>query len=91
MITKHAAERCRQRGIFTKDIQCAVMNGEIIENYPDDFSFPSCLILGNTLERRPLHVCISDEGSGGRIITAYFPSSDKWQPDLKTRKDVEKL
>ncbi len=88
MITQHAAERCRERGILSSDIESAVMNGEIIEYYPDDFPFPSCLILGRTNDNKIIHVCMSDEGSGARIITAYFPSMDKWQPDFKTRKAV---
>ena len=91
IITRHAAERCRQRGIVSKNIREAVMSGEIIEYYPDDFPFPSYLILGKTAENVPIHVCMSDEGTGSRIITAYFPSSEKWQDDLRTRKeDVDK-
>lgn len=87
IMTRHAAERCRQRGIVSRDIRYAVMNGEIIERYPDDFPFPSCLILGRTTENKPIHVCISDEGTGGRIITAYFPTLEKWQADFRTRKE----
>lgn len=75
------------RGILSDDIKSAVMNGEIIEEYPGDFPFPSCLVLGRTNEERIIHVCMSDEESGTRIITAYFPSSEKWQDDMKTRKD----
>lgn len=45
-VTAHAAERYRQRGIKAKDVRVAVENGAIIEKYPDDFPFPSCLILG---------------------------------------------
>lgn len=29
----------------------------------------------------------SDEGTSSKIITAYFPSLDKWNSDLKTRKE----
>ena len=87
IITRHAAERCRQRGILARDIKCAVMSGEVIEDYPDDFPFPSCLILGKSHDGTPIHVCMSDEGTGGRIITAYIPSLKKWRDDLKTRKE----
>ena len=87
MITQHAAERCRQRGILSDDIKSVVMNGEVIEDYPDDFPFPSCLILGYTDSGKAVHICMSDEGSGSRIITAYFPSPEKWQSNLKTRKE----
>ena len=68
----HAAERSRQRGIIARDIKCAVMNGEIIESYPDDFPFPSCLILGRTPDNVPIHVCMSDEGTSGRILSRHI-------------------
>ena len=45
-ITLHAAKRLEQRGILLKDIIECIKNGEIIEQYPDDYPFPSCLILG---------------------------------------------
>lgn len=86
--TQHAAERFRQRGIRAADVRLAVGNGEIIEQYPGDFPFPSCLILGADHNKMPLHVCMSDEGSAGRIITAYRPDPNKWSQDLRTRKET---
>lgn len=85
--TEHAAERFHQRGIKISDIRNAVDTGEIIEQYPDDFPFPSCLILGNDKNSKPIHICMSDEGTAGRIITAYYPDLSKWNNDLKTRKE----
>lgn len=87
MMTQHSSERCRQRGIKKRDIRNAVMNGEIIEQYPDDFPFPSCLVCGFSIENKILHVVMSDEGSGSRIITAYYPDAEKWEKDYKTRKE----
>ena len=78
LISDHAAMRCKQRGIKIKDIRNAVNNGEIIEQYPDDYPFPSCLILGKTYSNEWLHVVMSDEGSMSRIITAYYPDKEKW-------------
>ncbi len=46
----------------------------------------SCLILGMSAKKEDIHVVMSDEGNSSRIITAYFPSAEKWEPDLKTRK-----
>lgn len=89
-ITEHAAERFRQRGIKIKDIQNALMNGEIIEQYPDDYPFPSCLILGIESNGNPLHICMSDEGETSRIITAYYPDLNKWSSDFRTRREDEK-
>ena len=85
-ITAHAAERFRQRGIKVKDIRNAVKTGEIIEQYPEDYPYPSCLLMGLSVKAQPLHVVMSDEGNASRIITAYFPDVDKWESDLKTRK-----
>ncbi len=88
--TAHASERFRQRGIRMKDIRCAVTNGEIIEQYPDDYPFPSCLILGYDEGKNVIHVCMSDEGESSRIITAYYPDINKWSEDFKTRKEIAK-
>ena len=88
-VTEHAAERSRQRGILSRDIRSAVENGEIIEQYPDDFPFPSCLILGTNLEGKRIHVCMSEEGSASRIITAYYPDEEKWSEDFRIRKENE--
>ena len=85
-ITNHAAERCRQRKIVSKDIQNAIMTGEIIEDYPDDFPFPSCLVCGKSTKDEIIHVCISDEGTSSKIITVYIPSLEKWEDDFKTRR-----
>ena len=88
-ITEHAAERARQRGILSRDIRNAVENGEIIEQYPDDYPFPSCLILGKDSAGRCLHICMSEEGDSSRIITAYYPDKERWSEDYRTRKEKE--
>ena len=89
-ITNHAMERFRQRGIVTDDIVNAVMTGEIIEDYPDDYPFPSCLVCGKSAEGRIIHVCMSDNGESSKVITAYYPDPEKWEEDFKTRKEATK-
>ena len=87
-VTEHAAERYRQRGISSRDVRAAVETGEIIEDYPNDFPFPSCLVLGKDENGKYLHVCMSDEGTASRIITAYYPDKDRWGEDFKSRKEL---
>ena len=36
----HIIKRMFQRNISTNDIECVLMNGEIIEEYPDDYPYP---------------------------------------------------
>ncbi len=87
IISLHAQERLRQRGIRAKDVRNCIMSGEIIEQYPDDFPFPSCLIFGYAVNGKIIHVVASDEGTGSRIITAYFPDNVKFEDDLKSRRE----
>jgi hypothetical protein len=55
--------------------------------YPDDRYGPSCLILGYTRNRRPLHIqCSYPSRPVLKIITVYEPAFDKWETNLKTRK-----
>ena len=84
--TGHILKRLMQRGISQSDVIHAVQTGEIIEQYPNDYPYPSCLVLGNA---PPLHV-VCGEGDGEIwMITAYSPDPEEWENDLKTRKKVE--
>ena len=87
LISEHAVMRFKQRDIKMKDIRYAINNGEIIEQYPDDYQYQSCLILGKTKSDEYIHIVMSDEGTMSRIITAYYPDADKWSQDFRTRKE----
>jgi hypothetical protein len=84
-LTVHAATRSKERDITTADMETAIMNGEIIKEYPDDKPFPSCLICGHTSTGRPLHIVCS-LAPVSNIITFYFPDEKLWL-DPKTRRD----
>ncbi len=84
--TDHVLKRLMQRGIFQSEIIQAIMDGEIIEQYPDDYPYPSCLILGTT--GRIIHVACGRGENELWIITAYRPDSSEWEDDFKTRKQV---
>lgn len=86
LYSTHSLERLQERGILRKDIVNGIMNGEIIEQYPDDTPFPSCLILGSSAASAPLHIVCACNGEIISIITAYYPTADKFESDNKTRK-----
>ena len=79
--------RLLQRGISLDDVTDAIKNGEIIEDYPDDYPYPSCLILGRDKNAQALHVVCGFTENELWLITAYRPSEEIWENDLKTRKD----
>ncbi len=86
--TNHIFVRLAQRNIGTKDVVKAIMEGKIIENYLDDYPYPSCLIIGYTIESKVLHVVCGVGESELWLITAYYPDSAKWSEDFKTRKEL---
>lgn len=86
VITQHTLTRCIQRNITVDEILQTIENGEIIEQYPEDYPHPSCLVFGITLNKKIIHVVCGTDGSTLWIITAYIPNSIKWESDFKTRK-----
>ena len=86
-ITLHAAKRLEQRGILLDDVISCIQSGKIIEQYPDDYPFPSCLILGLSIKNQYLHVVVGSNLETLWIVTAYYPDSEKWESDLETRKE----
>jgi len=89
VLTQHSRKRFAERGISIDDIGYVFKTSEIIEQYPDDTPFPSCLKLGYSGERA-LHVVASIDDDLVYIITAYAPSPLKWEADWKTRKEEVK-
>lgn len=86
-ITLHAAKRLEQRKISINDVISCIMNGEIIEDYPEDYPFPSCLILGASQNKTMIHTVLGSDLETIWIITAYIPDTENWKADLKTRKE----
>ena len=82
----HCLERMQERDISRTDVKSCLLKGEIIEDYPDDFPHPSCLVFGYAVNNKIIHVVVGNDGEYIYIITAYFPNTAKFEDDLKTRK-----
>ena len=77
--SRHALIRLVERNISQLEIMQAGLESEIIEEYPDDKYSPSCLLLGYTQNRRPLHIQISLADTRlVKIITLYEPDMEEW-------------
>jgi hypothetical protein len=81
---KHALERMLQRAILRDEVIHCALHGEIIESYPEDYPYPSSLVLKIGIE--PLHIVMALNGEECYIITAYRPNGDEFENDFKTRK-----
>ncbi|MBI5235213.1 MAG: DUF4258 domain-containing protein [Deltaproteobacteria bacterium] len=80
----HAVKRILQKHIDRFEVENAIAEGEIIEEYPDDKYSPSCLIYGKTRDERGLHIHISLPPVVV-VITVYEPDAEEWI-DCKIRR-----
>jgi hypothetical protein len=84
--SSHADDERQAEKISISEIEVALLQGEIIEDYPTDPRGHTCLILGYGSEGYPIHiVCGRTLSNRMRIITVYVPSTPKWL-DAKTRR-----
>ena len=88
--TNHIFIRLTQRNISMADVEYALLTGEIIEEYPSDYPYPSCLVLGVNIQGSYIHVVCGSNGEELWLITAYYPSTELWSNDFKVRKENKK-
>mgnify|MGYP003394940251 CR=1 FL=1 len=83
--TKHGVEQRINRHITSKEIEQAILKGEIIEDYPSDKYGPSCLIYGKTRQGKVLHIQIAFLPIIS-IVTVYDPNPAEWIDNKIRRK-----
>ena len=84
--SQHATDQTIIRHIRVQEVREAIEESEVIEDYPNDKYGPSCLILGFTKSKRPLHIqCSYPSRPLVKIITLYEPDPLRWI-HFKTRR-----
>ena len=86
IVTQHTAYRFQQRKINLNDVICSINKGKIIEQYSNDYPYPSCLVLGPGLQDEFLHTVCAVGDNKLWLITSYIPTHEKWTDDFKVRK-----
>ena len=83
----HGLVRMQERGITIDDVGNCILNGDIIEEYIEKPpAKDSVLIYGKTLSNKALHVVMGIDNEQIYFVTAYFPTLEKFENDLKTRR-----
>ena len=87
--TYHVNMRMKGRFIPRQFILESVDNYEIIEEYPKDKYLPSYLVY-SCYQKQVFHILFATDvgGENVRIVTAYYPSLDKWEKDFKTQRQL---
>lgn len=88
LITDHADEEAESDGLSFDEVYFSVEHGEIIEEYPTDRPYPSCLVHGETFGGDPVHSvwAYNNRTATAVLITVYRPDPTRWAGDWKTRK-----
>ena len=79
-ITDHADEEAEADGLTFDEVYFSVLRGEIIEDYPTDKPYPSCLIYGQTFGGDPVHSvwAYNEQTRWAVLITVYRPDPGLW-------------
>jgi len=83
--TVQGAQQRIARGLYRQDIEETIESGVIIEDYPNHYFGPACLILGRTSKGRVVHMVCSVRPVVD-IITVYDPDPSEWTADFRTRR-----
>lgn len=75
--TLHAEIERKADSLTFQQIESAIFEGEILEQYPDDGRGKSCLLLGFS-DNIPIHVVCGWRGQRIVIITVYVPKPPKF-------------
>jgi len=81
--TNHADIERRADALTFLEIEAALLNGEILEQYDDTGRGESCLILG-FVDEKPIHIVCGWRGEKVAIITVYIPGTPNFV-DPRTR------
>lgn len=90
-VTDHADEEANNDSLTLTQVYDSLRSGQIIEDYPNDQPYPSCLVLGycqSGTETEPVHsVWAYNQNSGFCVlITVYRPDPARWYGDYETRR-----
>ena len=85
--SRHAVQRMFACGLAEPPVASLVVSGDVIEDYPTDFPYPSCLLLG-VIGGLPVHVVVARDPTSETciVVTVYVPSTLRWSADYRVRK-----
>ncbi len=79
-ITAHARFEAQEDHLSLEEVFYSTVHGEIIEDYPTDKPYPSCLIYGKTEQEEPVHSvwAYASDRKIAVLVTVYRPDPARW-------------
>ena len=84
-ITIHGHQEMADENILYDDLRQAIIDGRVMENYPEHQRGPCCLLCGKTAGDRYLHIVCTTSLEAAIIITVYEPKPPKWITPFQRR------
>jgi len=79
-ITQHARIEAREDDLVLDEIFAATCRGRVIEDYPRDRPYPSCLVHGETDAGDAVHSvwAYATDSQIAILVTVYRPDPERW-------------
>lgn len=87
-VSRHAHEEMVEEDISYDQVCEALSSGSVIENYSEHQRGSCCLVCGQAVSGRYLHVVCTTSLEVAIIITVYEPKLPKWVTPFQRRKKL---
>jgi hypothetical protein len=77
--TNHGEQERQNDNLSIAEVEEALLNGMVLEEYRDDIRGGSCLVVGFTNSGKPIHIVCGKFEGDLVIITVYIPVPPKFK------------
>jgi hypothetical protein len=77
--SRHGDQERQNDQLTIMEVEEALLNGKILEQYNDTGRGESCLVVGFTNFGKPIHVVCGEMENNLAIITVYIPAPPKFK------------
>ena len=78
-ISRHGDQERQNDNLSILEVEESLLNGRILEQYPDTGRGESCLVVGFTEAGKPVHVVCGKRKDTLTIVTVYIPAPPKFK------------
>ena len=88
-ISEHGGDEMLEEEVSIDDVVSVTLaeEAEVIEDYPNAFPYPACLVLTKLENGEPFHLVWAFEPPSGYavVVTVYRPDPALWSADFRER------